>query len=154
MITDSTKLLDGWLSRAKSRVAAAKLQPAAEEIGRLEAVADGVAFVSGLPSVRLDELLEFKNGIMGFAQTLDKDLVGCVLLDEAKGLEAGETVRGTAAVVRVPVGEALLGRIVDPLGRPLDEGGSITAQLYESIERPAPAIIDRDLVVNPVQTGT
>jgi F-type H+/Na+-transporting ATPase subunit alpha len=153
-MADSNKLLDAWLSHAKARVAATELRPAAEEIGRLESVADGVAFVSGLPNVRLDELVEFKNGVMGFAQTLDEDLVGCVLLDESKGLEAGEMVRGTGAVVRVPVGEALLGRIVDPLGRALDEGGDITAQLYEPIERHAPAIVDRDLVVNPVQTGT
>ncbi len=153
-MTDSTKLLDAWLSRARSQVAGTELRPAAEEIGRLESVADGVAFVSGLPNVRLDELLEFKSGTMGFAQTLDKDLIGCVLLDEGQGLEAGEMVRGTGAVVRVPVGEALLGRIVDPLGRPLDDGGTIAASSYEPIERPAPAIIDRDLVVEPVQTGT
>ena len=126
-MTDSTKLLDAWLSRARSQVAGTELRPAAEEIGRLELVADGVAFVSGLPNVRLDELLEFKSGTMGFAQTLDKDLIGCVLLDEGQGLEAGEMVRGTGAVVRVPVGEALLGRIVDPLGRPLDDGGTIAA---------------------------
>ncbi len=153
-MTDSAKLLDAWLSRATSQVAAAKLRPMAEEVGRLESVADGVAFVSGLPNVRLDELLQFRNGIMGFAQTLDKDLIGCVLLDKAQGLEAGETVRGTGAVARVPIGEALLGRIVDPLGRPLDEGDTIAATSYEPIERPAPAIIDRDLVVEPVQTGT
>lgn len=153
-MADSTRFLDAWFSRAKARVAATKLQPSAEEIGRLESLADGVAFISGLPNVRLDELLEFKNGVMGFVQTLDEDLVSCVLLDEGTGLEAGELVRGTGAVVRVPVGEALLGRIVDPLGRPLDDAGNIAAQFHEPIERPAPVIIDRDLVVQPVQTGT
>ena len=146
--------LDAWLDRARSRIAAAKLVPAAEEIGRLESVSDGVAFVSGLPNVRLDELLDFKNGVMGFAQVLDRDMIGCVLLDDATALEAGDSVRGTGAVVRVPVGEALLGRVVDPLGRPLDGGAEIVAAAHEPIERAAPAIIDRAAVVEPVQTGT
>ena len=153
-MTNSAEFLEVWLARAKSRLAAATLAPKAEEIGRLELVGDGVAFVSGLPGVRLDELLKFKNGVMGFAQTLDKDMVGCVLLDEAAALEAGDTVQGTGAVVRVPVGEGLLGRVVDPLGRPLDGKGSIAAASHDPIERAAPAIVDRAAVVQPVQTGT
>jgi F-type H+-transporting ATPase subunit alpha len=151
---DSPTFLDTWFARARSRIATAELAPAVEEIGRLESVADGVAFVSGLPSVRLDELLEFKGGVMGFAQVLDKDLVGCVLLDDATSLESGDRVWGTGSVVRVPVGEGLLGRVVDPLGRPIDGGGGILATAREPIERPAPAIIDRASVVEPVQTGT
>ena len=153
-MTDNANFLDTWLARAKAKVTTAKIAPSAEETGRLESLADGVAFVSGLPNARLDELLEFKNGVMGFAQTLDNDLIGCVLLDESMGLEAGDIVRGTGAVVRVPVGEGLLGRIVDPLGRPLDDKGTIAATSHEPIERAAPAIIDRDSVVEPVQTGT
>lgn len=153
-MTDGNRFLEAWLARARSRIAAATLAPQTEELGRLESVGDGVAFVSGLPSVRLDELLEFKDGVMGFAQTLDRDLVGCVLLDEGASLEAGDNVRGTGAVVRVPVGEGLLGRIVDPLGRPLDGGASIAAASQEPIERAAPAIVDRASVVEPVQTGT
>ncbi|HTW33906.1 MAG TPA: F0F1 ATP synthase subunit alpha [Rhizomicrobium sp.] len=153
-MTDNASFLDAWLAKAKAKVSATKLAPLAEEIGRLESVADGVAFVSGLPNARLDELLEFKNGVMGFAQTLDSDLIGCVLLDESAGLEAGDPVRGTGTVVRVPVGEGLLGRIVDPLGRPLDGAGSIAANSHEPIERAAPAIVDRESVVEPVQTGT
>ncbi len=153
-MTDSGKFLDAWLARARARVAGTDLSPAAEEVGRLETLADGVAFVSGLPNARLDELLQFENGIMGFAQSLDTDMAACVLLDEGEGLKAGNVVRGTGTVVRVPVGEGLLGRIVDPLGRPVDNGGRIVASSYEPIEQPAPAIIDRDLVVEPVQTGT
>ena len=126
----------------------------AEEIGRIESVGDGVAFVTGLPHVGLDELLEFKDGVMGFAQFLDKDRVGCVLLDEAGSLEAGDQVHGTGAVVRAPVGEGLLGRVVDPLGRPLDGGEGIVAASHDPIERAAPPIIDRAPVVDPVQTGT
>lgn len=153
-MTDKGDFLDRWLSRAQARVTAASLAPVVEETGRLESVADGVAFVSGLRHARLDELLAFKNGIMGFAQTLEDDRIGCVLLDEGAGLEAGDTVRGTGAVVRVPVGEGLLGRIVDPLGRPLDGAGPIAATSHDPIERPAPAIVDRDSVVEPVQMGT
>lgn len=153
-MTDSAEFPDTWLANARSRLAAATLAPKTEEIGRLESIGDGVAFVSGLPGVRLDELLKFEDGALGFAQTLDKDLVGCVLLDEAPTLKAGDSARGTGAVVRVPVGEGLLGRVVDPLGRPLDTSGSITAASHDPIERAAPAIIDRAAVVQPVQTGT
>jgi F-type H+-transporting ATPase subunit alpha len=77
-----------------------------------------------------------------------------VLLDDAAQVEAGDTVTGSGEVVRVPVGEALLGRVVDPLGRPLDGGAPIRARRFDPVERPAPAIIERDLVVQPVQTGT
>ncbi len=153
-MTDSPEFLDDWLVRARASVAQAAIDPTAEEIGRLESVADGVAFVSGLPNARLDELLKLGSGVMGFAQTLDKNLIGCVLLDDGRSLESGDIVRSTGAVVRVPVGEGLLGRIVDPLGRALDAAGPITASSTQPIEQAAPAIVDRDLVVQPVQTGT
>ena len=145
--------LDGWLLKAKARVAAATLAPTTEQVGRVETVADGIALVSGLPEVRLDELLHFERGQAGYVATLDRDLLGCVLLDGTQGLDAGDHVRGTGEVVRVPVGPALLGRIVDPLGRPLDEGVPIEAAGYEPIERAAPSIVDRDFVSEPVQTG-
>ncbi len=109
--------------------------------------------MSGLPNARLDELLRFQQGQAGFAITLDRDVLGCVLLDGTGGIEAGHRVSGTGEVVRVPVGPNLLGRVVDPLGRPLDEGGTIDPESYEPVERPAPTIIDRDFVSEPVQTG-
>jgi F-type H+-transporting ATPase subunit alpha len=109
--------------------------------------------ISGLPDMRLDELLRFDGGQFGFAQVLEPDRIGCVLLDAAHNLEAGDTVRGTGDVVRVPVGPGLLGRIVDPLGRPLNAKGPIVADLTLPIERDAPAILERDLVTEPVQTG-
>ena len=129
------------------------LGPQAEQIGRVEEVGDGIALVSGLPDARLDELLRFDKGQFGFAQVLERDRIGCVLLDDVDAIEAGDTVRGTGDVVRVPVGPALLGRVVDPLGRPLDGKGPSPPTRCEPIERPAPAIIDRDLVTQPVQTG-
>jgi F-type H+/Na+-transporting ATPase subunit alpha len=144
---------DLWLETARATLGTAALGPHAEQIGRVEEVGDGVALVSGLPGVRLDELLQFQRGQFGYAQVLERDRIGCVVLDDVDGVEAGDVVRGTGDVVRVPVGPALLGRVVDPLGRPLDGKGPIAAATNEPIERPAPAIIDRDLVSQPVQTG-
>ena len=103
-------------------MAATSLGPDLSEIGRVISVGDGIALVSGLPSARLDEVLRFGSGQLGFAQTLEADHIGCVLLDDAGTLEAGEIVHGTGEVVRTSVGPALLGRVVDPLGRPLDGG--------------------------------
>jgi F-type H+-transporting ATPase subunit alpha len=144
---------DRWLARAQMQLGAASLGPRAEQIGRVEEIGDGIALISGLPDVRLDELLRFDKGPFGFAQVLDRDRIGCVLLDDADAIAAGDTVRGTGEVVCVPVGPALLGRIVDPLGRPLDGHGPIAAAQLDPIERPAPEIIERDLVTEPVQTG-
>ena len=142
-----------WFATASKDVAAAILGTHAEQVGRVEEVGDGVALVSGLPGVRLDEKLRFAGGQFGFAQVLERGRVGCVLLDDVDGVAAGDAVRGTGDVVRVPVGLGLLGRVVDPLGRPLDGKGAIAAEFLQPIERAAPAIIDRDLVVQPVQTG-
>lgn len=152
-MTNGPASLDDWLERARARVRATTLAPIAEQVGRVESIADCIALVSGLRDVRLDELVRFEHGQVGFAVTLDRDELGCVLLDAIEGIEAGHRVRGTGEVVRVPVGSALLGRTVDPLGRPLDGGGGVTADAYEPVERPAPAITDRDFVSEPVQTG-
>jgi F-type H+/Na+-transporting ATPase subunit alpha len=105
------------------------------------------------PGVRLGELVRFERGQVGFATTLDRDSLNCVLLDDPEAVEAGDLVRGTGEVTRVPVGPSLLGRVLDTLGRALDGGEAIDAEHYDPIERPAPAIIDRDFVSEPVQTG-
>jgi F-type H+-transporting ATPase subunit alpha len=142
-----------WLTAATKTLGGAKLAARAEQIGRVEEVGDGIALVSGMPDVRLDELIKFSSGQFGFTQSLDQDRVGCVILDDVDGVFAGDTVRGTGDVVRVPVGPGLLGRVVDPLGRPLDGKGPIPPGAMMPIEQPAPAIVDRDLVEQPVQTG-
>ncbi|MFT7253895.1 MAG: F-type H+-transporting ATPase subunit alpha [Paracoccaceae bacterium] len=142
-----------WVSTTKNALKDATLGPRTEYRGRVEEIGDGVAMISGLRDVRLDEVLRFEGGQVGFARVLDPDLIGCVLLDAATDVEAGDAVFGTGEVARVPVGEALLGRIVDPLGRPLDGKGAIEAEAHLPIEQPAPSIIERDLVTEPVQTG-
>jgi F-type H+-transporting ATPase subunit alpha len=144
---------DAWLADARQKLTTAPLGPRVEQIGRVEEAGDGIALISGLPDARLDELLRFENGQFGFAQMLEPDRIGGVLLDDAGGVEAGAKVFGTGDVVRVPVGPGLLGRVVDPLGRPLDGKGPVAAETMAPIECPSPAIIDRDLVTEPVQTG-
>ncbi len=145
---------EDWLARASARVNAVPLAPQLHQVGRVESIGDGVAMISGLPDARLDELLRFAGGQSGFVQTLERDRIGCVLLDSGDAVKAGDQVTGTGEVVRVAVGKNLLGRVVDPLGRPLDGGAEIAADSHEPVERAAPGIIDRDLVIQPVQTGT
>jgi F-type H+-transporting ATPase subunit alpha len=144
--------LDAWLDVAEARIGKASLASAPEQIGVVERASDGVAVVRGLPDLPLGSLMGFEGGGTGFAQTLEADHIGCVLLDNRR-IEAGELVRGLGRTVSAPVGEALLGRIVDPLGRPLDGGGPIAAARHDPIERAAPSIIERDLVSEPLQTG-
>src|SRR6185312_7712124 len=133
MTNDPDSRADVWLDQVRAKLGAARLRPRAEQIGRVEEVGDGIALISGLPDTRLDELLRFDKGQFGFAQVLEVDRVGCVLLDAADAIEASDTVRGTGDVARVPVGSALLGRIVDPLGRPLDDKGPIATDVREPI---------------------
>jgi F-type H+-transporting ATPase subunit alpha len=144
---------ESWLAVARQRIGAVKFGPETEQIGRVASVSDGVALVAGLRDARLSELVRFGGGQFGFVQTLERDHAGCVVFDDAEAIAAGDVVYGTGDVVRVPVGPQLLGRIVDPLGRPLDDKGPIEAEMFEPAERPAPEIIDRDLVTQPVQTG-
>ncbi len=145
--------LPGWLDRGREALSHLDLAPQAQALGRVVHVADGIAFVSGLPDVRLNELLHFETGQTGLAMTLDAEGIGTVLLDDPAGIEADARVTGRGEVVQVPVGGELLGRVVDPLGRPLDGGEAITGESRLPIERPAPAIIDRALVEDPVETG-
>jgi len=142
-----------WLARSRATLAQTRLAAHGVAVGRVEHVADGIALVSGLPDVRLNELLRFEGGRLGFALTLDTDTIGAVLLDTSDAIAAGSPVSGTGQVVEVPVGPGLLGRVVDPLGRPLDRDEAVPAEAHLPIERPAPAIIERDLVAQPMATG-
>ena len=124
-----------------------------EATGAVLEVGEGIATVAGLPGVGLDELLLIDGEASAIALRLDEDRAGCALLSNAAAAAAGAPVRGTGEVVRVGVGEAVLGRVIDHLGQPLDGGPPIAAERRDPIERPAPGIIERDLVTEPLQTG-
>jgi F-type H+-transporting ATPase subunit alpha len=150
---DLSEDLRTWASRSRERLTTLSLEPRLEQIGRVVQIGDGIAVVRGLPATRLDELLIFEGGVDGLAVDLSEDAIGCVLLGKASGITAGSIVRGSASVARVPVGDALLGRVVDALGEPLDGGKPLEHVQYSPVERPAPAIIDRSLVTQPLATG-
>ncbi len=124
-----------------------------EEVGTITRVATGIAKVSGLPSAGFEELLSFPGGLLGMIFNLDESEIGVVLLGDYQHLNAGDDVRRTGRVMDVVVGDALLGRIIDPLGRPVDDAGPVVATERLPIERPAPPIMDRAAVTMPLQTG-
>ena len=142
-----------WLARSRDTLSRIALAPHAETMGRVERIADGIAYLSGLPDARLGELLRFDGGCTGYVLTLEQDEIAAVLLDDGQGVEAGSRVTSTDEVVRVPVGPGLLGRVIDPLGRPLDRDEAVVAEAWHPAEGPAPAIIARDLVSEPIETG-
>lgn len=123
------------------------------EQGRVTSVAGGVVRASGLATVGAEEVVEFESGGLGLALELDRDGVGIVVLEHGVEIGAGQVVRGTGRVMDVPVGEALLGRVVDPLGRPLDERGRVRTVGRRPVERRGPAIMERAPIDTPLQTG-
>jgi len=126
---------------------------APREVGTIASIATGIAKVSGLPGVGFEELLTFPGGVSGIAFNVDEDEIGVVLLGDYWHLHAGDEVRRTGRVMDVAVGDALLGRVIDPLGRPLDGKGAVAAAGHLPIERPAAHIMDRAPVTLPLQTG-
>ena len=128
-----------------------KLTP--REVGTIVSVATGIAKVSGLPGVGFDEVVTFPGDVLGIAFNVDADEIGVVLLGEYSHLHAGDEVRRTGRVMDVAVGDGLLGRVIDPLGRPLDGKGPVASSKRLPVERPAPPIMDRAAVSVPLQTG-
>ncbi|NBE97438.1 F0F1 ATP synthase subunit alpha [Nonomuraea sp. KC401] len=126
---------------------------AREEIGTVVDAGDGIAHVSGLPSAMANELLEFEGGTRGLALNLDTREIGAVILGQFSGIEEGQTVRRTGEVLSVPVGDDFLGRVVDPLGNPLDGKGAIQAEGSRALELQAPSVVQRQPVKQPLQTG-
>ncbi|HEY6013529.1 MAG TPA: F0F1 ATP synthase subunit alpha, partial [Candidatus Limnocylindrales bacterium] len=122
-------------------------------VGTVVEVGDGIAQVYGLDAALMSELLEFPGGVMGMALNLSEETVGAVILGDATAIKEGDTVKTTGRVVEVPVGQALIGRVVDPLGRPLDDKGQIETKKTRPVERIAPGVIVRQGVDTPVQTG-
>jgi len=124
-----------------------------EQTGRVMEVGDGVARIEGLRNVRLNEMINFGNGIIGLALNLEENSVGVVVLSGAETIREGQIVRSTGRLLEIPCGHAMLGRVVDPLGRPLDGKGPIETTEVNPVERPAPGIIGRQSVFSPLQTG-
>jgi F-type H+/Na+-transporting ATPase subunit alpha len=124
-----------------------------EEVGIVTEAGDGIARVEGLPSVMTNELLEFESGVRGLALNLDVREVGVVVLGDFSGIEEGQQVRRTGEVLSVPVGDGYLGRVVDPLGNPIDGGGEIASTGRRALELQAPTVVQRQSVHEPMQTG-
>nr|WP_280791065.1 F0F1 ATP synthase subunit alpha [Blastococcus sp. CT_GayMR16] len=124
-----------------------------EEVGTVTEAGDGIARVEGLPSVMTNELLEFESGVRGLALNLDVREVGVVVLGDFSGIEEGQQVRRTGEVLSVPVGDGYLGRVVDPLGNPIDGGGPIESTGRRALELQAPTVVQRQSVKEPLQTG-
>ena len=124
-----------------------------EEVGVVTTAADGIANVSGMPSVMANELLEFPGGVIGVAQNLDTDSVGVVVLGNYETLKEGDEVKRTGEVLSIPVGENFLGRVINPLGEPIDGLGDITDTEERALELQAPSVLMRQPVNEPMQTG-
>ncbi len=124
-----------------------------DEIGTVVETADGIARVEGLPSTMTNELLKFDDGTLGIALNLDVREIGVVVLGDFSGIEEGQTVRRTGEILSVPVGDGFLGRVVDPLGRPIDGKGEIKAEATRALELQAPSVVQRQPVKEPLATG-
>jgi F-type H+/Na+-transporting ATPase subunit alpha len=149
-----SEMLDDTLA-AIGQASGSNIAPiAVEEYGVVTYIGQGIARVHGLPGVKSEELIQFEGGLFGMAFNLDPEEVGVVLLDDCANIESGSQVKRTNRVLDVPVGEALVGRVIDPLGRPLDGSGPLTEHQRAPIECAAPAIMDRAPVQVPLATGT
>ena len=126
---------------------------AAEQVGRVVEVGDGIARVSGLPSAKVNELLEFEDGTVGLAMNLDEETIGAVVLGSVDAIEEEQIVRATGRILSMPVGDALLGRVVNALGEPIDGKGPLVGASSRRMEVQAPGIMGRQPVSEPLQTG-
>ena len=124
-----------------------------EEVGRVAEAGDGIARVSGLPSAMANELLEFEDGTQGIALNLDTREIGVVILGDFAGIEEGQTVRRTGDILSVPIGDNFLGRVIDPLGNPIDGLGDIEDEGRRALELQAPGVMARKSVHEPLATG-
>ncbi|GAA4720744.1 F0F1 ATP synthase subunit alpha [Brevibacillus fulvus] len=137
----------------KERIANYKSEIEVVDVGTVIQVSDGIARVHGMDKVMAGELLEFQNGVMGMAQNLEEDNVGVVILGPFREIKEGDTVKRTGRIMEVPVGEALLGRVVNALGQPIDGLGPINTTEFRPVESPAPGVMARKSVHEPLQTG-
>src|SRR6516164_4671474 len=141
------------LQEIEAQIAAAKRTAARQNVGVVREIGDGVAKIEGLTDAMLNEMIDFGNGITGLALNLEETEVGAIILGDYTGIKEGQEVRTTGKLLQVPVGKALLGRVVNALGEPVDGKGPIRAETSYPVEKIAPGIIRRKSVSQPVQTG-
>ncbi len=146
LLADTDKELDAGIGQHRAAIVQ-------EEVGRVLSIGQGIVWAGGLKRIKSEELVHFDNGVIGLVIDILPDKTGIVLLDQEKGLKAGAEIRRTGRILEVPVDESLIGRIVDPLGRPLDEKSPIQAATTLAVQREAPAIMVRGPVNKPLQTG-
>ena len=149
MTLDARHIADLIESQLKATTAKVDL----EEVGTVVSIGDGISIVHGLEKVMSGEMVDFGDNIFGLALNLDEDAVGVVVMGEMQKIREGQLVRRTRSILRVPVGEALVGRVVNPLGMPLDGKGPIATKEFYPVERIAPGVVDRMPVNTPLQTG-
>src|SRR5579884_728797 len=137
----------------ESLVSSYEARPDRDEVGLVTETGDGIARVEGLHSCMTNELLEFSGGVLGLALNLDEREIGCVILGDAQHIEENQEVRRTGEILSVPVGDEFLGRVVDPLGRPIDGKGDIETTERRALELQAPSVVQRQPVKEPLQTG-
>lgn len=145
--------MSNLLQDIEAQIAGAKTDVARENVGVVREIGDGVAKIEGLTGAMMNEMLDFGAGVMGLALNLEETEVGAVILGDHTGIAEGDEVKTTGKLLSVPVGKALLGRVVDALGRPIDGKGDIAAEANYPVEKIAPGIIKRKSVSQPVQTG-
>jgi F-type H+-transporting ATPase subunit alpha len=141
------------IEELKKQISQFHVETRREEIGTVLEVGDGVARVAGLANVMASEMVEFADGTLGVALNLEEDQVGVMLLGEMSELKEGDTAKSTGRILSVPVGEGMIGRVVNALGEPLDNKGEIEAKAFYPVEKVAPGVITRQSVYQPLQTG-
>src|ERR1043165_5054584 len=141
------------LQEIEAQISGVKTGVAKQNVGIVREIGDGVAKIEGLTDAILNEMLDFGNGIIGLALNLEETEVGAIILGDYTSIREGQEVKTTGKLLQVPVGKALLGRVVDSLGRPVDGKGPIKSETSYPVEKIAPGIVKRKSVSQPVQTG-
>ncbi|MDZ7726314.1 MAG: F0F1 ATP synthase subunit alpha [Candidatus Campbellbacteria bacterium] len=145
--------IDTLIKELNQRIDKAEIDSDVEEVGTVAEVHDGIARISGLSAVESSEMLLFPGGVMGLALNLEEDAVGSIIIGDASGIKEGDTVKRTKNILSIPVGEKMIGRVINPLGDPLDGKGDIESRDNYLLEKKAPGVMEREPVSEPVQTG-
>src|SRR6266705_7200037 len=150
---DQAKIMSSILEEIETKIEELKTSTTKSNVGVVRETGDGVARIEGLSDVMLNEMIEFPNGVFGLALNLEENEVGAILMGETTKVAEGDEVRTTGKLLQVPVGKALLGRVVNTLGQPLDGKGQVKTDAFYPLEKIAPGVIRRRSVNQPVQTG-